>query len=176
MRIFEHLQISGKSYLLRIGYESVKDPGLYRELVEAALSDIQPESKRAVWTIDLVHREYPELIIPYLPLIIERLPEFREERNQGSFLHIFISLDLSEGVDNLGILFDFCIKVMRSGNVQQYMKFYAMKVLANICRTFPDLKNEAQLIMEEQYRYLPTAHLKRTVRVLFPAMNADDTE
>lgn len=166
------LQIMNKQYLMNTAQMAISDPEIFKDLMEVALSDKQPESKRAVWTLDMINESASHLIKPYIPEIIGKLTEFKEERNQGSFLHIFSEYDFSYEPDNLGLLVDFCIDILHSDQVQMYMKLYSMLTLKNICSYYPDLNREICYIIQICMDSFDREYLRRKGKEIIKVLEA----
>lgn len=167
------LQMMNKQYLLNTARIAISDPEIFSDLIEVALSDRQPESKRAVWTLDMINDTDSHLIKPFIPVILLKLPEFKEERNQGSFLHILSEYDLSYEPDNLGLLVDFCINILHSDQVQMYMKLYSMLTLKNICSFYPELCREVVYEIQNSMDSFDREYLKRKAKEIIKVLETN---
>ena len=64
------------------------NPAVTRKLLEYSYSDDRKLSFRASWTLSKVFDKNPEMILPYLPDMVEKLKSLDNESTQRSFLRI----------------------------------------------------------------------------------------
>jgi hypothetical protein len=128
--------------------EIIAEPANYGKLVEIALHNKHPKSWRAAWLMDKINDQAPELIIDYIPKIIEQL---KVEKSDGKKRHLLKLISLKEIPDlYLGFLTDFCITIFTSSKEPIAVRVHAMQILGNIAMKEPDLKPEIALIMEHE--------------------------
>ncbi len=128
--------------------ELVREPELYRLLIEIAFYSANPKSWRAAYLIDKINDNYPELLKPFLNEMIEQLKIERSEGKKRHFLKLVSMNDLP--LEQLGFLTDFCISVFTSDKEPVAVRVHAMQVLYNISEKQPDLKTEILLIVEHE--------------------------
>jgi hypothetical protein len=98
--------------------------------------------------MDKINDQAPELIIDYIPKIIEQL---KVEKSDGKKRHLLKLISLKEIPDlYLGFLTDFCITIFTSSKEPIAVRVHAMQILGNIAMKEPDLKPEIALIMEHE--------------------------
>lgn len=128
--------------------EIITEPANYRNLVEVALYNNHPKSWRAAWLMDKINDKAPELIVDYIPEIIEKL---KTETGNGKKRHLLKLISLNEMPGEfLGFLTDFCITVFISPKEPIAVRVHAMQILGNIAMKEPDLKPEIILILEHE--------------------------
>lgn len=128
--------------------EIITEPANYRNLVEVALYNNHPKSWRAAWLMDKINDKAPELIVDYIPEIIEKL---KTETGNGKKRHLLKLISLNEMPGEfLGFLTDFCITVFISSKEPIAVRVHAMQILGNIAMKEPDLKPEIVLILEHE--------------------------
>ncbi len=128
--------------------ELVREPELYRLLIEIAFYNANPKSWRAAYLIDKINDNYPKLLKPFLNEMIEQLKIERSEGKKRHFLKLISMNDLP--LEQLGFLTDFCISVFTSDKEPVAVRVHAMQVLYNISEKQPDLKTEILLIVEHE--------------------------
>lgn len=101
----------------------------------------EPVSRRAAWVMDVVSEKQPELIAPYLNVIIDLLPEFRHDGLKRHSMRILARSPLPDEL-RLGKLIQICFDWLLSPNEAVAAKVYCMDILFRITRIEPDLKKE----------------------------------
>ncbi len=128
--------------------EIISEPANYKNLVDITLTNNNPKSWRAAWLMDKINDQAPDLIINYIPEIIEQL---KVEKSDGKKRHLLKLISLKEIPDEyLGFLTDFCIAIFTSSKKPIAVRVHAMQILGNIAMKEPDLKPEIILIMEHE--------------------------
>ena len=128
--------------------EIISEPANYKNLVDITLTSNNPKSWRAAWLMDKINDQAPDLIINYIPEIIEQL---KVEKSDGKKRHLLKLISLKEIPDEyLGFLTDFCIAIFTSSKEPIAVRVHAMQILGNIAMKEPDLKTEIVLIMEHE--------------------------
>jgi hypothetical protein len=120
-----------------------ENPAIFKELLEFSFSADRKLAFHSSWTLTKVCDKYPELIIPYLGMIIESLEKIDNESTQRSFLRI-ISLTEMDKVDIRyhGLLADHCFSALHSGFSAIAIRAYSMEILFNLAVIYPELANE----------------------------------
>ena len=128
--------------------EIITEPANYQNLVDITLNSKHPKSWRAAWLMDKINDKAPEMIINYIPGIIEQL---KVEKSDGKKRHLLKLVSLKEiPGEYLGFLTDFCIAIFTSSKEPIAVRVHAMQILGNIALKEPDLKPEIVLIMQHE--------------------------
>lgn len=127
-------------------------------LMSLALHHPKQRSWRAAYLVDKIHDEVPGMVIPYLPVIIEKL---KIEDNASKRRH-WLKLISMNPVDKqyFGFLFDYCINIFTSAKEAIAVRVHAMQILFNISEQEPDLKPEVLQIIEHEIEYHSTAGIR----------------
>jgi hypothetical protein len=118
----------------------VNKPALFDELVGIYLSNEEPVSRRAVWVVDTVAEEFPQLLDKYLETIVEALPRFEHDGLKRISLRMLSRSPLPQ--NNLGELMNLCFDWLVSPAESVAVKVYAMEILYRISQDEPELKKE----------------------------------
>jgi 8-oxo-dGTP diphosphatase len=123
-----------------------ENPAIFKKLLEFSFSSDRRLAFRSSWTLTKVCDKYPELIIPYLGMIIESLDNIDNESTQRSFLRILSFAEMDK-VDSRfhGILADHCFSALNSGFSAIAIKAYSMEILYKLAVIYPELANELAL-------------------------------
>lgn len=127
------------------------DKRLFKQLVDIMLEEDNESAPQAAWTMSFCVKQCPEVVYPYLKILIENLNKKNlhdaVKRNTVRELqHISIPEKL------LGAAANVCFRYLSSGMEAIAIRAFSITVLCNICKQQPDLKHELKLVLEEQMR------------------------
>lgn len=147
-----------------VSKELSENPHEFKVLLSLALNNPQQKSWRAAYLVDKIHDENPEIVIPYLPAIIEKL---KTEENASKRRH-WLKLISMNSIQKkyFGYLFDYCIGVFTSAKEAIAVRVHAMQILYNISEYETDLKPEVLEIIEHELEYHSTAGIRSRGRKL----------
>lgn len=150
--------------------EIIQNPKEFDVLMSVALHHPKQRSWRAAYLVDKIHEEVPEMVIPYLPSITEKL---KIEDNSSKRRH-WLKLISMHVVDEsyFGFLFDYCIQTFTSAKEAIAVRVHAMQILYNISEIEPDLKSEVLEIIEHELEYHSTAGIRSRGGKLIKKLNA----
>ena len=145
------------------------DPATIKELCKLILSEDHQISMRASWTLQHLSFEKPEVIKSLYPQLIKFLK--RDNNHTGAIrnvIRIFQNLNIPEKYTS--DIYDLCMNYCKNMAMPHAVRVFAIYVMANICKKYPDLKYELELILSEfkQYPQPPsmTACIKKTTKLL----------
>ena len=130
-------------------------PELFSGLMEIALYHPNQKTWRAAYLADKIHDDYPELILPYIELIIKQLTAETNSSKKRHFLKLLSMNDIPE--NHFGFLVDYCLEKLTSAKEPPAVRVHAMQILYNISEKEPDLKPEILAIIEHEIEYHATA-------------------
>lgn len=116
-------------------------PQLLTELFRIIYSYNEPESRRAIWALDLLDEKEPELVEPFINEIIEQLKFNVHDAFKRHSLRILARHTLPE--ESLTRVFDFCLEIV-TGNEATAAKVHAMDILYKLAKSEPALTNEVE--------------------------------
>jgi hypothetical protein len=136
-----------KLYVLSLRDRVLAKPSLIPVLYEFMFSSDKQIQWRSAWVLDHVHDEQAELVNPLLPKMVRDFPKFT---NDGVKRHIAKILSLSNlGKLANGDLINTSFEWLMKEQTPIAVKVHCMQILYNICDTYPDLKPELRLVIEE---------------------------
>ena len=137
--------------------EIEKNPATFPILMEIALDDEHKNSWRAAWMADKIHEKNPNVILPFIESIIEKL---KGKLSQGTKRHFLKLLSLHHIPEkHFGFLVDYCFEMLTSKEPPA-IRVHAMQVLYNISEKETDLKPEVLAVIEHEMEYHATAGIK----------------
>lgn len=136
----------GKEAAVLIAKGIANEPKQMPKLWEFATSS-HKVSWRACWLIDKVYDEAPDLVRPYIPLMIELIPNLECQSKQRQFLKLISAEPLPKTIS--GGFINRCFDLLISNATPVAVRVYAMQILFNFSQQEPDIKNELALIIQE---------------------------
>lgn len=137
---------SEKEYLVT---EIASSQKKFDELFLFMFRQKDPIAWRAAWIIDGCDEKEPSLSKKHLSKIINSLQEFRSHGVRRSFLRLLSRHNIPE--KEQGKLADLCFQYMVSELQPVAVKVYAMQILFNLTRIYPELSRELITVIEDQY-------------------------
>lgn len=127
-------------------------------LMKLAFDDSEDRNWRAAWMVDKIHEKHPELVIPYLPRMIDYV---YTTRNAGKKRHLLKLISLHEPTQEKMVeLLDFCIDTFTSASEPIAVRAHAMQVLYQIARKEPDFAGELIELIQQEMEYHGSAGIK----------------
>ena len=144
MNIFQALENThSKENSIKIIDYIGDDPQKFRELMDCFFMQTKDYRvpQRAAHVVSLTFDKRPELVIPYLPKLIQELTR-KELRNslKRNILRILQFYELEE--KDRGIVYERSFELMTNPQEEIAVRAFAMTVLYNISQFYPELKPE----------------------------------
>ena len=96
-----------------VSKQLIENPKGFDMLMSLALNLPKQRSWRAAYLVDKIHDERPELLLPYLSAIIEKLKTESNASKRRHWLKLISMNSINEQF--FGFLFDYCIIAFTSG-------------------------------------------------------------
>ncbi|SEI53865.1 hypothetical protein SAMN04487995_1232 [Dyadobacter koreensis] len=170
MNIREELlkqQIHFKKHAIAISEYAVSSEENFRELINCFLSDDIRVAQRAAWSVSWAAEKQPQIVQPYVGVLISQLK--RTEVHNAvirNSLRIFEDLDLDIPEEFHGELMDACFQFLQDRDTAIAIKALALTILFNLSKTYPDIKNELRVIIEENIDFETAAYKSRGKKIL----------
>jgi len=123
----------------------LQKPELLNELTDLVFLKEEPFSRRAIWVLDICDEGHPELIDPFIGVIIENLTLEGHNAYKRHSLRILSRHKIPE-VYKVKV-FDFCLKIV-TGNEATAPKLHAINILYQFADNEPGLKHELTAAIE----------------------------
>ncbi|MCD4746232.1 MAG: hypothetical protein K8R58_08025 [Bacteroidales bacterium] len=147
----------------------LQKPELFQELLNLMLTGESPIPWRAAWIIEKCSEQNPLLIKPYIPELIEALPNFKNDGIKRHITKILANSPLPS--KKLGLLVNTCFDWLLSGEIPVAVKVHCMQILYNISQTEPDLKPELAAAIESQIIFNSAGFKSRGNKILHKLNN-----
>ena len=137
-------------------------------LIKIALDDSDPRNWRAVWMVDRLHEKYPELVVPYLPLMTDFLLTTQNASKKRHLLKLTSLHPIPE--ERMVVLLNYCIDVFTSASEPVAVRVHAMQILFNIAQAEPDFTGELIDLIEHEIEFHGSAGITSRGRKLLKIM------
>lgn len=153
MDLHSELIKSYSIYTNRRIFEWIKDDeDRIRLLVDLFLYGESRIAQRASWIVSGIAERNPQLIEPYLYLIIPRMTDetahIAVRRNTVRLLQ-FVNLP----EDLKGLILDTCFAFLEDSQNANTIQVFAMTVIANLTNEYPEIAQEFKLILEKNLEH-----------------------
>jgi len=168
MNIREELlkqQIHFKKHAITITEHAILTNENFKELIDCFLSDNVRVAQRAAWSVSWAAQKRPELVQPYAGVLISQVK--RTDVHNAvirNSLRILEDLDIPEEFH--GEVMDACFQFLQKRDTAIAIKAFALTVLFNLSKIYPDIKNELRVIIEENMDYETAAYKSRGRKIL----------
>jgi len=133
-------------------------------IMTKALDDSQPENWRAIWMADKIHDKFPELVLPYFPVLTEFLLTTQNSSKKRHILKLLSQHDIPK--ENMGILLNYCIEVFTNATEPVAVRVHAMQILFNIAQKETDFAGELNELIEHEIEHHGSAGIASRGRKL----------
>lgn len=123
-------------------------PDFFNELVEYAVTDKQPYSWRASWLLWSCMEENDQRLHGHINQLIDAIPSKKDEQQRELFI-ILQKMELNG--ESEGILFNISVSVWEKIHKKPSVRFNAFKLIIKIAKRYPELSNEIEYLIQEQY-------------------------
>jgi len=136
----------------------------FSSLLGLALNEKDPLAWRAAWILDGVAELHPELAVPHISRIIQKLPELESSGTIRCILRLLSRHDIPE--EDQGILIDLSFSYMVSELFPVAVKVHAMQIIYNHVLIYPELKEELVTVIQDQVDNNSVGFKSRGMRII----------
>lgn len=142
------------------------DAKRFAQLMQLFLEDEYRVVQRSAWIISMVSDKHPELLTPHLPEMIARmetggLPS-AVKRNVLRVLQ-----DRTLPPELHGPLMNACFQYLEDPKEMIAIKAFSMTILSNLAVTYPEIKNEIRILLEDLLEHDPSPGVRsRAIKVM----------
>jgi 8-oxo-dGTP diphosphatase len=165
-------RITSVNEITMVAKSAVRDPLLLSQLVTLSSSHEKRVGFMASWALSKVADIDIEMLKPFLPLLIDALPDVANESVQRSFMRVIMKSSINDiPRSHHSKLIEYCFGIMRTGNTPVAPKAYGMEILALFCEIYPDMVNEVsaavQIAINDEHGGMKSAGRKVIARLKF---------
>lgn len=133
------------------------DSGIYKRFIDFALEDRGKYAMRAARVINLVSLKHPHLIRPYLPMLVHKLPNLKNDGLKRGIAKTISERSPDYDDETTGLLVNTCFDWLNDPQEKIALKVYAMEILYRISQFYPEMKPELIASIEHQLPEASTA-------------------
>lgn len=168
MNIREELskqQIHFKTHALAITEFAVSSEENFKELIDCFLSKDIRVAQRAAWSVSWAAQKKPEIVQPYIGILVDQLKR-KDVHNAVIRNSLRILEDLTIPEKFHGEVMDACFQFLQNRETAIAIKAFALTVLFNLSKIYPEIKNELRILIEENMDYETAAYRSRGKKIL----------
>jgi hypothetical protein len=109
----------------------------------------EPIPMRAAWALEGLDRNHPHLLNPHLKTLIKSINTFKHTGTKRNILKILTRKTISR--DQQGLLINYCFEWLVDKAEPVAVKVYAMQIIMNHTKEYPEIKQELKETLEELY-------------------------
>ena len=136
------------------------DASNFKNIVALALGNEKDYSWRAAWLLARVLNKDDKRLAAHILKIIRSIPG-KESGHQRELLKIVSKFKLSQKQE--GYLLDTCINVWKDIKLKSGTRYYAMILILNISKRYPDIRNEIDYLISAYYTHTLSPGIKCTI-------------
>lgn len=168
MNIREELlkeQIHFKKHAIAITEFAASSDKNFKDLIDCFLSKDIRVAQRAAWSVSWAAEKYPEMVQPYIGVLVDQLKR-KDVHNAVIRNSLRILEDVIIPEKFHGEVMDACFQFLQNRETAIAIKAFALTVLFNLSKIYPDIKNELRIIIEENMEYETAAYRSRGKKIL----------
>jgi hypothetical protein len=150
---------------LKISSYVCASPKHFEELMNCFLSNEYRLAQRAAWSVSWAAKKNPKLIQPYIKALVDQLP--RKDVHDAvirNSVRILQQVEIPEFLH--GELMNNCFSFIESQSTPVAIKAFSLSALFNLSKSYPEIKNELKLIIEERWNNETAAFKSRGKKIL----------
>jgi hypothetical protein len=154
-----------KIQALKISAYACSSPKYFKELMQCFLSNEYRLAQRAAWSVSWSAKKNPELINPYIKDLVAQLS--RSDVHDAvirNSVRILQQIQIPETFH--GELMNACFSFIESHTTPVAIKAFSLTALFNLSASYPEIKNELKLLIEERSSHETAAFKSRAKKIL----------
>ena len=136
------------------------NPEHFDEAIQLAISDKQPYSWRAAFSLWGTIEENDKRIKKHIQLIVNSIQE-KKDGHQRELLKILYKMEISEKYE--GEIFDICMNLWEQISKNPSVRMTAFKFILKISKKYPELLEEINFLTQDQYLESLSPGVKRSI-------------
>jgi hypothetical protein len=165
MNIRERLEAEhSKTLTLAIVKYIGTDKARFKELMTVFFNGPYRLTQRAAWPMSYVLIAEPKLLTSYYPRLIKMLNESGHHPSiHRNILRVFQEMEIPEKYR--GAVVDACFKNILNETVPAAIRAFSITTACNICKDYPELKNELIIVLNELNQLPQKAAIKQRTKL-----------
>lgn len=130
----------GKEHMPEFADYFISNPDKMPELISYCMDPKDGVDMRASWILNHIAQKKPELVLPYMPELVEYIKGDVHTGVKRHVMRIFEEADIPEDLE--GELYDLCVEFIMNTKLPVAVPAFAMTVGVKICKKYPELSEE----------------------------------
>lgn len=161
----ELLKEHSRTQALRIAAYANSSKNHFKELMQCFLGKESRIAQRAAWSVSWAALQKPEMIQPYLKELVDCLQKIDSHpaliRNT---VRILEQIEIPEKFH--GEVMNACFGFIETPSTPAAIKAFSLTTLFNLSKTYPEIKGELKLIIEDRWNTETPAFKSRGRKIL----------
>ncbi|WP_118972323.1 hypothetical protein [Taibaiella koreensis] len=137
--------------------------GRIAALIDIFCHDEYRVVQRAAWIVSDVARQHPELMLPHIPALVQRLEDDNTHiAVKRNVYRVMQYLELPEAVH--APLMNSCFDSLANPREALAVRAFAMSILARLALVYPEIGHELKLLIEDNLLQEPAPSFKSRAR------------
>ena len=161
----ELLKEHSKAQALKIAGYACSSTKNFKELMNCFIDDEYRVAQRAAWSVSWAAKKQPVLIFPYIKTLVAQLN--RKDVHHSvirNAVRILRDINIPERFH--GEVMNSCFNYIEEPATPVAIKAFALTILGNLAKVYPEIKNELRVIIEERSATETAAFKARAKHVL----------
>lgn len=121
----------------------------FKELMDCFASDDSRLSQRASWCVNWAAKKYPQMLAPYVDLLVERLQHPQANDSvQRNALRVLTDITIPE--QHHGNIMNTCFAFIEEPKTATAVKAFSLHMLRKLSKFYPEILPELQLLIEDK--------------------------
>lgn len=127
------------------------NPDRVQELMDCFFADDWRLNQRAAWPVGILGESQPSLMLSYMEQMIAHLKSPKHDAVLRNTVRLWQNMDIPE--EWQGEVFELCFGFITNPTTPIAIKAFSMTVCENICKNYPELRDELVLAIEDQMEF-----------------------
>lgn len=161
----EILREHSKEHALKIAGYACQSKKNFSELMRCFLDDDYRLAQRAAWSVSWAARKSPEMIYTHIKDLVTALQKTNAHNAVvRNAVRVLQEINIPE--EHQGAVMNACFQLLESPRTPVAIKAFSLTTLFNLSKTYPEIKPELKIIVEERWEHETTAFRSRAKKVL----------
>ena len=154
-----------KALTNKIVGEIIQEPSRMKEIIDLIMDAPYRITQRAAWPLSVVAEKHPELLVPYLPILVKKLEE--KGNHPAVNRNIVRALQYIRVPEDLeGTVLNNCFNLLNSRDEPLAVRCFSMTVIHNLVDKYPDIKHELASSITAQLPHQTAGFRSRGTKIL----------
>lgn len=161
----EILKEHSKPHALTIASYACESKNNFRELMQCFLSDDYRLAQRAAWSVSWAAKQKPEMIYPHIKDLVSVLNKKNvHDAVIRNSVRVLQEIEVPEKYQ--GEVMDACFQFLEKPTTPVAIKAFSITTLFNLSKTYPEIRPELKLIINDRLDYETAAFKSRAKKIL----------